>query len=509
MLVQKIAITMLAVIAVAGSHPANAAQTARDEVPNTSCQGAVHTEAIDLWESRLRHYFTAQIKEGLNRDGDVYVLYNTQEELQSFVEMTRRCRDTKQIEELVDLLALSFDSRRPLPGDSTALAWVCTGGNTCTSVNQLLGKEVPLCSAQFLGLLGALATTIVETIPAKQRTAAENAFVASTASALATHLDRWLSTPYAGSVLYRLRINPTVVVSGSSIYFFTDRDLWYMTGLSDLAELQRAGAPLDQAGKAAFTSLTGKAATIASMFDLFLARTSLFSGPHGQRAEIDRGYWSKYADFKYALYTGAASPVLCQKGATGAMQKTYRVQALDSYIDPGMGWDISHARRLVPALDTFIRNRQTLKAAFGYDNPDFDPVALQRAFANQIAAKIWNQDLPHPLFSNFWDGNNGWYRAGYENGTGGCRPGEAPYSLGWSFPTGGYLQWGDVNGTIRSLGMGIYKLIHATDSASMTFIAMRYPQMRMTIRAKDSAVTTQEIWSLSFLVDLVGFQSNG
>lgn len=468
-----------------------------------SCGGNVHAEAIALWEQSLRPYTSEQIIRGLNRQGDVYVLYNSQIQLQSFVEMTRRCKDRKQIAELVDALSPAFDSLEPLPSAPATRGWVCKGGTTCTPVNHLLGKEVQLCSSQFLGLLGAVATTITEIIPQGQRSNAERAFLGDAATAMATQLDNWLSPAYFKQVAARKAMTPADAKDGQSKYFFLDRDLWFMTSLADLAELHQAGIMPDGAGAEAFKSLQTKHEQIAAIFDLFLARTTLSDAANGQRAEIDRGYWRNYADSKYAAYHADLSPVLCQKNAMGLMQKTFRVESKESYIDPDLGWDLSHARRLVPALDTLIRNQSNLAIVFGYRNTGFDPVRLQRAFANQIVDKIWNKDRQYPLFSNFWDGHNGWYRAGYENGTGSCRPGQRPYSLAFAFPTGSYPQWGSFNSTILSLSKRLYLLLHSTDPAAKAFMGKYYRALHVPISPSAASGRKPDTVTLAFLASLV------
>ncbi|MBS0211958.1 MAG: hypothetical protein JSR26_02090 [Proteobacteria bacterium] len=465
-----------------------------------SCTGPVHTQAIDLWEKIARPYLTQQLQEGLNIQGDVYVLYYIQERLQSFVEMTRRCKDTQQIDELATMLNLSFASLNPLPDDPKTYGWICTGGSTCTPVNRLLGKEVQLCSVQFLGLLGAVATTIIETIPVSRRTPAEKAFVADASNAMAVQLNHWLTPAYFRTVATRASMSPADVTDAGTQYYFLDTDLWKMTILSDLAELNQADTKMHEDGQLAYQQLQAKHDDIVGIFNLFLKRVTNSVSAIGVQASIDKGYWKNFSDFKFARYTGTTSPVLCQKNASGIMQKIWRVDSRGEYIDPDMGWDISHARRLVPALSTFSRNWQSMGKAFGYHNDRFTPAALQVAFANQLEAVIWNHDQNNPLFSNFWDGRNGWYRAGYENGTGECRPGQPPYSLTGSFPTGGYVQWGIKNKTIRMLGERIYQLIDDKDTAAKEFMVQYYPELGNSSR---SPTTVQQIWRMDLIADLI------
>lgn len=473
-----------------------------DANPTFSCTGPVHAQAVTLWERVTRPHIAGLLENGLRKGGNVYVLYDAQEKLQSFVEMTRRCRDVRQIEEITVTLSPVFPALQCSPATGVC-AWICRGGPVCTPANRLLGKEVVLVSSQFLGLLGAVATDIVENVPVRDRTPAEKAFLSNATSAIATQVNRWLSQSYFAGVARRSGITPADVKDGGSEYFFLDIDLWYMTSLSNLAELREAGFPLntDMDGSRAFRALQDKDRQIASLFNLFLNRVALLNSSNGRRAEIDRGYWRKYSDGRYARYAGATAPMVCRTGAHGKRQLVLQMQATPSYIDPDVGWDVSHARRLVPALATFERNRANLHKVFGYSNGRFDPAALKRAFADQVATKIWNHDSLYPLFSNYWDGSNGWYRVGYENGTGECQAGAPPYDLGWSIPTGGYLEWSDVNPTLRALGERLYALTNAQDARSRAFVGKFY---REFAARPETGNTSSDVWRLTMLSSLVG-----
>lgn len=99
----------------------------------------------------------------------------------------------------------------------------------------------------------------------------------------------------------------------------------------------------------------------------------------------------------------------------------------------GVGWDISHGRRLVQFLWTV----QTLQTAL---NLNFPTARMLQGTGQQLAYGVFNQDFAHPAFANFMDGTNGWYRVNYSDRPG---MGYAPSSwdLGRSFLTGGYGLW--------------------------------------------------------------------
>ncbi|MBW7890760.1 MAG: hypothetical protein H3C48_07010 [Chitinophagaceae bacterium] len=468
---------------------------------NFSKGGNVHEQVIYSWNHYYRDYFNSEIQRRLFKDGDVYVLYDVQMGgLQSFVEMTRRCKDLKQINEVVDMLNPIFSSLQPISSQDSSTGWICTGGNICTAYNYV-GKEVPLCSSQFLGLLGAVATTIVETIPEKQRTPAQRAFISQAFNTMAVQLNRWLSPGYFKAIQRRFFSTPADTRDGSTRFFFSDKDLWHLTILSDLAELHTSGVqPIAQDGRAAFQSLHKKKEGIRLIFDLFLARTTLTQSANGTRADLDRGFWKYFFDNRYAHYEGTQSPVVWKKNNNDEWQMITVVPWDSTYLSDDAGWDISHSRRLVPAFETFVRNRNNIKNIWGYDNPAFDPVALRQAYANQITEKIWNEDDEYPLFSNYWSGDNGWYRVAYANQTGRQFAGYPPYGMNKSMPLGGYPVWGAFHPVLKTIFRNIFSLSQSEDSTAKSFMSKYYPGVSAR---KNRNNAHGQIHNLSFLSDLV------
>lgn len=483
-------------------------QAASSQAKNDfSKNGKIHDQVIHSWNTYYRDYFASEIEKRLFQNGDVYVLYDAQiGGLQSFVEMTRRCKDTQQIAELVDLLSPVFSELKPISGaENNSTGWVCTGGAICTAYG-FIGKEVPLCSVQFLGLLGALATNVTENILPHQQTPAEQLFLNNTFNTMAIQLNRWFTDDYVSLVNKRLHITSDDIKDGSSRYFFTDRDLWYLTVLSDLSELHQSGIqPATEGGKKAFEELQGKKEGIQKVFDLFLARTVVTKSDKGMRAELDKGFWKHYFDNRYARYSGSESPVSWKKDSKGEWEMTTQVKSDGTYISNDIGWDISHSRRLVPALETFVRNRENIKKVWGYDNPAFDPIALRDAYANQIVEKIWNGNINYPLFSNFWSGDNGWYRVAYASQTGRRFPGNPPYDLNTSMPKGGYPLWGAFHPTLKIIFDNIFELSQSDDPAAKSFISQYYKGL---VGGNSNNPSAKSIQSLSFLSDLVELPSN-
>jgi len=109
--------------------------------------------------------------------------------------------------------------------------------------------------------------------------------------------------------------------------------------------------------------------------------------------------------------------------------------------DINAGWDISHARRFVHLFTTLYENKDITK-----DN--FPEEKVMISLANQVAYGTFNRDFNKPLFTNFMDGTNGWYRVDYNSKAG---FGYAPYDLSSSIMTGGYGFFEKYNSDIRRI----------------------------------------------------------
>jgi hypothetical protein len=158
-------------------------------------------------------------------------------------------------------------------------------------------------------------------------------------------------------------------------------------------------------------------------------------------ADLDRGYWRLYADNCYAGYEAGLKPVVCLPLQVDKTRFSIEIRVPADKVPQrqNTGWDISHARRLVHALDAMERNRDAMKYVYSLDDAQLLAIGLPVAFTNTLHAVVWNGDASQPLFSNYWSGAIGWYRVAYDNGTGQCREGYSPYGLTDSFPTGGTL----------------------------------------------------------------------
>ena len=168
------------------------------------------------------------------------------------------------------------------------------------------------------------------------------------------------------------------------------------------------------------------------------------------------------------------------------------------HIRQDTGWDFSHARRLVHALDAFERNRLAVKNVFYLHERQLPPESLPAAFANTLVATIWNGDTEKPLFSNYWSGANGWYRVGSDGGSG-LNEGTPPYGMTDSFLSGGYVTWSKYNPIIGSLGRRFYDLTNSAKGDNDRFMDTYYKQF-----SKGASAKSKNINKFMFYPSLVG-----
>lgn len=129
-----------------------------------------------------------------------------------------------------------------------------------------------------------------------------------------------------------------------------------------------------------------------------------------------------------------------------------------------VGWDLSHARRFVNVFNTLFQTKEYLELDFPGEN-------IIKMFANQFAYKIFNRDFEYPLFSNFFDGTNGWYRVEYSKRK---NFGYGPNDLSITALTGGILFWSYFNNDLRKIGNSLYALLHTSDPQKRNFLNQHY-----------------------------------
>lgn len=456
------------------------------------CGGKLESEVWQLWNGSAKEYLrTQQFTKRLKDQGDTYALYDVQTYTHNLVAMAQRCQRIDRLKEMADVFGAAFASLEVAPDGKIGLAWVCKGGLVCNDKNRLINREVMLTSVQFLALTASVANGLAQAPKQKQ-----GKFVEQTAI---TSLLRWGDADAVRQIDKQLAAQAQDVKGGSSALFFTDKPLWMIAIYADLAGILLNNPSLRTDAKLTEAQLQSMRVHLTMLLKLFAARITVMDGVgrdgrEVKLADLDRGFWRLYADNKYAGYSGSEKPVNCIKQPDGTFKTKVSLDAGTLAPVENIGWDISHARRLVHAFDAIERNRKALQQVFGVSAADLPSAQTMRAFAQQLAVKVWNGDAGFPLFANYWSGVNGWYRVAYDNGTPRCMEGYPPFGLTDSFATGGYASWARYAPEIRPLGRRLYRLSVSKAEADRRFMDKYYPGLGVKASADNKMLTQLMFW---------------
>lgn len=460
------------------SFPAPAAQApaAPESVSTYACGGKLEVDVWRRWDERGLQFAQGQlIEKRLMAVGDTYALYDIEILFHNLLAMAQRCHRTGRQMDMLRLVTAAYAQLVPAPGQA-GRAWVCRGGAVCNSTNRLVNTEVMLNSVQFLAFASSLAQSLNQGSPS---TAARD-FVDLTAQISLEHLRRWSVAPARSGLRKRVAATPGDIKNGSSALFLTDKELWQTALYADLAGLL-AGRPAiakqTGVGSGAFAPLREH---LLLLLQLFASRTTVQTaldpkaGKSVQLADLDAGFWRLFPDNRYAGYSGGNKPLVC--AAKGETPET-RINPATIAPVTNLGWDLSHARRLVHFFDAIERNRAAMTQLFHLAATDLPSRDTMAAFARQLRMRVWNQDKSKPLFANYYSGANGWYRVAYDNGAGRCMEGYPPFGLTDAFPTGGYATWDALDPGLHGLGVRLYELTKSGVAAEQEFIKTYYPNL--------------------------------
>ena len=361
----------------------------------------------------------------------------------------------------------------------------------CKKNNQPINEEVMLCSVQFLGFAVSVANALATSTAFLGNE--EKVFIRDTFQIATEHLLRWGDDADINFYKKLAKKTPQDVKNASAALFFTDKPLWMITIYAELAgilqsqEQQHRGfITLSETNNLRFRQ------HLSALLQFFSARISIYHSPSSRLgnvdlADLDRGYHRLYGAKRYAGYEKEEKPVTCEFSAKDKTKINMVVNVASDTVQirQDTGWDISHARRLVHALDALERNRNAIKNIFSLTDKELPQSGLSEAFANTLVAIVWNGDKEKPVFSNYWSGANGWYRVNYHRGAGGCDEGIPPYGLTISFTNGGYITWAKYRPIIGLLGQKLHSMINNSDVDSTSFIDKYYSDLSRSASARD------------------------
>lgn len=465
-------------IALAASLPAFASTA-----PPFVCGGAVEDEAWATWDAAAERIVRKElILDRLQKQGDVYALYDFQIFVHNLASMAQRCNRTARLLALAQLIKDAYASLEPEGIFSSDLQWICRGGQKCTSKNRLLGKEVMLSSVQFLGLAAAVANSLATSPSTPDREAKQ--FIAQTVQVLTSHLLRWGDDNEIDRIQTSIAVRAEQITGPASRHLFTDKHLWLIAIYSEMAGIlktrERWMLDEEEISRRTFQRLQRHFSSLLQFFSSRVAvRKDMSARSSGKElAYLDRGYWRFYPDSRYAGYERPEKPAACVPGLPAMTPETdVHVSSQAIPLRGDIGWDISHARRLVQALDALSRNRRAITQTFDIPSARLPAASLEAQFAATLVATMWNGDSGQPLFANYWGGANGWYRVAWDDGSSRCREGTPPYGLTESFANGGYIVWSRHEPAIGALGRRLYDLSRLPDGGGARFLSAHYPSL--------------------------------
>lgn len=462
--------------------------------PTAQCGSEIEKHTWQLWDTDGRGFIRDKMMaDQLIKQGDTYALYDTQVYLQNLVSMAIRCGRIDRLRELGGIIDVAYSRLEAIPGFSGSLGWICRGGRVCNSRSRLTGTEVRLTSLQFLVLATQIANGLAQQPDQDERS---TQFIGQTLQVVLAHLDRWLQGSDPWRISERLAATPDSVKDGDSRLFFTDQDLWLLALESEVAGI------LDAPWAASRTRIDQPlrdriSANVRDLSRLMLARLTertVASKQFGEQktADLDRGFWRRYGDNRFAAYDDPVGPISC--GAGGKRQEKPGFNPKNVPIVDDIGWDFSHARRFVHAFAALDRNHAALMHVLGLTAAELPPMELSKEFAATLVTTVWNKDESWPLFSNYWNGSNGWYRVAYDNGTTGCFAGYGPSGLSDSFATGGFAVWQQYQPIIGTLGMRLFDIAASNGSDEQAFIQQYYPGLSPAASAANRMLTQLMFW---------------
>ncbi|HRZ42370.1 MAG TPA: hypothetical protein P5228_06670 [Bacteroidales bacterium] len=209
-----------------------------------------------------------------------------------------------------------------------------------------------------------------------------------------------------------------------------DSDLMIMAGLAQVLTahaIDPARVPVSAGDLAAYREYLREAeAIVQSRIEL---RPIALAGNTLQGFAFDNELYRDYADHRYALYTDTLYPP----------------EGMKEMRSPDAAWDISHARRFFFVFNAMHQASGTVPLTLPY------PQYLE-ALGHQFYHVVYT-DTVRMLFSNYLNGENGWYRVGYH----GKGSGSPPYSLSQSALEGGWFFLSEYYPPVGELGQKLWK----------------------------------------------------
>jgi len=439
-----------------------------------------HEQIHQLWNQKKTQYIEMLKKSG----EDPTILYNIQAETNNLLKYAGYCQKYELIDELSSLYLKALDTL--IITDQYHYAYY--PGSPRLSVHRLdkkyrmwvdsqkpIGQEIILESSQFLYLLSDLVSIIADIREDKRTPAMKNA-IAKFIPLLIEHYDRWIfNTPGPFQVRgWGCRYNgqhvPTTMnhqeflkrklerklgngKSPSYCNAVQDIDMWIIAGVVNILTVYKQEERLVPITTEKYKQLLSYVKMGVKLIESRFSYTSLknFDGVPVVGAVFEPGVWDDLPSYEYAGYNEEVYP---------NDLKAHKIK----YRGKGIGWDLSHARRFVHVFATLLKSKDIL----GLDYPTKD---MMKKMANQLVYATFNKDFKKPLFTNFMDGTNGWYRVNYSGKEG---FGYGPWDMSIAVLTGGYGFWSRYNPDLQKVFVALMDMLKSEDLEIIKHVSNHY-----------------------------------
>lgn len=353
--------------------------------------------------------------------------------------------------------------------------------------------EMVLCSSQFLYLVSSAINLFLD-IDESQRTQNMNELIERFSPIIINdHYFRWI---YADQGIFQVRgwgcddgifnhydflkkiYNRSFGTMNYCSYCnaVTDTDMWIIAGVVEMLAANKKNPHLVPLADDERLRLLSYVDIGTKLLESRMSSNALidFDGNSALGLlglNFDLGAWDEHPENAYSGYTGELFPIESDKMAA-----------------ENAGWDISHARRFVRVFETLYNNRDVTGQFFPHTR-------TMMCLTSQVVYGVFNKNFEKPLFSNYMDGTNGWYRVNYDDGQiirmGFGYP---PYSLSKSVISGGWGFWSKYNTDMSKLMNTLWNMLNIiwnnSDEEIVEFARKNYASQTYENYVRDTSLET-------------------
>lgn len=335
--------------------------------------------------------------------------------------------------------------------------------------------EDVLSSSQFLFLISD-AINHIGNIKQIDRTTLMNQFIKAYSPILLDHYNRWIfekigpfqvrgwscvfndkyvQTGMNHATFISKQLNKQLGDSSSAGYCnaVNDTDMWIIAGAGNLIAATKQMPELVSVPDTQVSLYMNYLKTAAALLESRITFKDLYNlkGEVVKGLLFDQGLWDGHPDYKYAGYTLNKYPALTDSD-------------IKKYAKKNLSWDLSHTRRFVNVFGSLFANKDVLGLTF-------PSISVMQSLANQFVYGVFNRDFNQPLFSNYFDGSNGWFRVGYSGRAGfGYGPNDASIAA----LEGGFGFLGKYNADLNNLICKLNLMLTSTDKQIRNHVVKFY-----------------------------------